>query len=136
MRSESEDTIQAAFFQWLAVHERRYPELALFYSIPNGSHKSIAARVRFKRTGLKSGVPDCHLPVAQSVPPKQDLNWSRQYGLWIEFKSKKGVLSDTQKEWIERLKASGHRVEVCRSWIDAANATIDYLQLPLKAVSA
>jgi hypothetical protein len=52
-------------------------------------------------------------------------------GLWIEFKSKHGQLSDNQKWWIDQLRSESHRVEVCRSWIEAANITIEYLNLPI-----
>ena len=122
MREQTEAKIQADFFTWLSQYEKRFPELQLWYSVPNGSHKSPAARSLHKRTGLKSGVPDTHLPVAKGI----------HAGLWIEFKSKVGKVSPTQKEWAEKLLVQGHEVKVCRTWTDAANATIDYLNLPLK----
>ena len=133
MNSEpTENQIQADFFRWVDLHAKRHPELSLFHSIPNGSHKSPAARGLFKATGLRPGVPDVHLPV-----PELD-HWAIQdgkVGLYIEFKAKRGQLSDSQKWWIERLLAQGHRVEVCRSWIDAANITIEHLGLPLEKLS-
>lgn len=119
---ESESYIQSAFFDWLKVHERKHPELSLFYAIPNGANKSITARMKFQREGLKPGVPDCHLPL-----PSQGKN-----GLWIEFKSKRGTVSDVQWTWITMLRMSGHQVEICRSWVDAANFTIEYLGLDIK----
>lgn len=128
----SENEIQAAFFDWLSRHESKHPELSLCFAIPNGSHKSPAARGLFKRTGLKPGVPDCFLPVAgyggDGVPMSQMVC----KGLWIEFKSKRGTVSETQRWWGEALKAYGHRVEVCRSWTDAANIVIEYLNLPME----
>lgn len=123
MINESENSIQAAFFKWLAVHEKRFPELALFYAIPNGANKSVASRMKFQREGLKSGVPDCHLPLQGRW---QGINWS---GLWIEFKSAKGRVTTEQKAWITNLRANGHVVYICRSWTEAANITIDYLGL-------
>lgn len=126
IKGPSENEIQAAFFSWLALHEKKYPELGLFYAIPNGSHKSPAARGLFKRTGLKAGVPDVHLPVRckQCAPAC--------IGLWIEFKTAKRKMSQTQIDWVVKLSQYGHGVELCRSWAEAANITIDYLALPLK----
>ena len=121
----SEQQIQTDFFSWLSVLEARFPELGLFYAIPNGSHKSFTARMVHQATGLKSGVPDTHLPLA--------MNGTR--GLWIEFKSKTGKLSENQERWITMLRCAGHRVEVCRSWIAAANVVIEYLQLPLEKIA-
>jgi hypothetical protein len=129
IKEPSEDQIQSDFFSWLALHEKKYPELALFYSIPNGSHKSPAARGLFKRTGLKSGVPDVHSPIGRGCYIAEE--WEYCIGLWIEFKSKKGVLSDSQKAWHDNLRSEKHLVEICRSWIEAANVTIDYLGLDI-----
>lgn len=117
----TENQIQAAFFDWLAVHEKRFPELGLFYAIPNGANKSPAARGLFKRTGLKAGVPDVHLPVARAA-----------LGLWIEFKATKGKVSEEQARWLNDLFQLGHATHVCRSWTEAADITMDYLNLPLK----
>lgn len=89
----------------------------MFYAVPNGANKSIIAAVKFKREGLKRGVPDCHLPVPND----------EHHGLWIEFKSKRGVVSDEQKQWIEDLRNAGHRVEICRSLEDAIEVTKSYL---------
>lgn len=127
----SENEIQASFFSWLKVHETRFPKLALFYAIPNGSHKSPAARGLFQRTGLKSGVPDCHLPVDGLNRDTAPINKLFCKGLWIEFKSKRGTVSPQQRMWHVSLEKVGHRVEVCRSWTDAANIVIEYLNLPV-----
>ncbi len=121
----SEESIQADFFSWLFINEGRFPDLALFHSVPNGSYKSVTARMLHKRTGLKAGVPDTHLPIARG----------EYIGLWIEFKSKTGKVSPEQKEWCMRLLSRGHRVELCRSWIAAANVTIEYLSLPIKPIA-
>lgn len=124
MRQQTENEIQMAFFQWLAFHEKKHPELSLFYAIPNGTNKSYTARMVHQATGLKSGVPDVHLPIANGF----------YNGLYIEFKAKRGVVSDKQQEWHERLRNVGHRVEIIRSWTDAANLVIDYLKLPVKKI--
>jgi hypothetical protein len=120
----SEAKIQGDFFSWLKLHERKHPQLALFFSVPNGTFRGPAARRLHAATGLKAGVPDCFL----SFPT------GRFHGLYIEFKSKTGRVSSEQARWMENLRGAGYRVELCRSWADAANVVIDYLSLPLKSV--
>lgn len=113
----TENQIQADYFRWCGIMSRKHPELELAFHIPNGSYKSVAARMIFKAIGLKPGVPDVFLPVPND----------QYHGLWIEFKTKKGRVSDYQLEWIEKLTGQGFAVLICRSWTDAANVTLNYL---------
>jgi hypothetical protein len=116
-KGPTENQIQIAYIEWAELRSRKIPELQLVYHIPNGSHKSPAARGLFKRLGQKAGVPDIHLPIGRG-----------QYiGLWIEFKSDKGRISEVQKRWHRLLEASGHRVVMSKDWKEAANITLDYL---------
>lgn len=123
-----EDQIQADFFVWVDLYRSRYPALDLIYAIPNGANKSKMARFIFKLTGLRSGVPDVHLPVPRLAHDPVSILWA---GLWIEFKSKTGTVTPNQKEWHAKLRAGHHRVDVCRTWQEGANAVIDYLDLPM-----
>lgn len=126
----SEDEIQASFFEWVDTFKARYPVLELFYAIPNGSNKSKTLRWVMKLTGLRSGVPDVCLPYPRAyVGVTGTLFYS---GLFIEFKRPGERPTPNQKEWILRLKNAKHRVEVCTSWMQAANIVIDYLGLGLE----
>ena len=118
VKHPSENQIQADFFRWAELRSRAVPSLELLYHIPNGSYKSPAARGLFKRIGQKAGVPDVHLPVAGG---------DGHIGLYIEFKTKIGRLSDHQREWIEKLEGESNRVVVCRTWWDAANEVLMHL---------
>lgn len=122
----SEASIQADFFEWVDLHALRYPELALIYAIPNEGNRSRLDGWKRKLTGRRAGVPDTHLPLPGQI---NDVNY---IGLFIEFKSAKGKVSDKQQQWINTLRSVGHYVAVCRSWPFAANLIIDYLSLPLK----
>jgi hypothetical protein len=129
----SEDEIQALFFKWVDLHISRFPELELWYAIPNAGFASKKQGALRKLTGRRSGVPDTHWPLpmpcsthATHVPPS-----GRWNGLWIEFKRPGEHPTAGQWEWITRLRVAGHRVEVCTSWTDGANVAIDYGQLPI-----
>lgn len=126
----SEDEIQASFFEWVDENKERYPVLDLFYAIPNGSNKSKVLRWVMKLTGLRSGVPDVHLPYPRAYVGVTGTIFYA--GLWIEFKRPGERPSSNQKVWILKLKNAKHRVEVCTSWHDAANVVIDYLGLKLE----
>lgn len=98
----SEHDEQRWFFDACNVRanfDRRY---ALPFAVPNGANKSVSARMKFKREGLKSGVPDIFVPVAIG----------KYHGAVIEMKAGKNKLSETQVWWISELSAGGYATTV------------------------
>ena len=92
----TEEQEQAAVFEWIVLMRNQFPELDLCFHIANGGLRSKPEAVRFKKIGVKPGVPDLFLPVARG-------GW---HGLFIEMKRQKGGrLSDEQKAWIDALTA-------------------------------
>lgn len=88
------------------------------YHIPNEGKRSMISGAVLKSMGLKRGVPDICLPVPRGG-----------YGaLYIEMKSENGVLSQDQKKFINSLRQAGNAVKVCRSWYDAMNVIVRYLE--------
>ena len=115
--TESEE--QCMLFEWAELSQAMYPELALLFHIPNGSCKPINQAIKFKREGLKPGVPDLCLPVARQG----------YHALYIEMKrSEGGRLSDAQKWWLENLHAQGNKAVVCNGFEEAASVIEDYLK--------
>ncbi len=115
--TESEE--QCMLFEWADVQRTKWPELDLLFHIPNGSSKSKYQAVKFKREGLKAGVPDLCLPVARQG----------YHALYIEMKrTEGGRLSDAQKWWLENLHAQGNKAVVCNGFEEAANVIEDYLK--------
>ena len=115
----TEEQEQAVVFQWAEIMENRYPELKLLYHVPNGGLRSKSEAVRFKRVGVKSGVPDICLPVARKG----------YHGLYIEMKRQKGgTLSKPQREWLDDLFAQGYLAVRC----DGADEAISTLERYLK----
>jgi hypothetical protein len=111
----SEDEQQIAVFDWIEAQSKKHPILDSIYAIPNGSNKSIQQRVLFKRTGLKSGVWDIHVPIPR-------LGFA---GLYIEMKWTSG-LSDNQKEFHKLLKDT-HVFAMCYTAKQAITVLESYL---------
>lgn len=115
--TESEE--QQTLFSWAALEcQRRHPELALLYHIPNGGARSRATAGRLKAEGVRAGVPDICLPVARGG----------YHALYIELKRVRGGrVSEKQEEMLAALAAQGNRCEVCKGWEAAKEAILRYL---------
>jgi hypothetical protein len=85
-----------------------------YYSIPNGTNKSKFLQWLFKKTGLKAGVPDLHIPVPVINKGLYDGVYEH-HGSFVEVKLPKGYVSGSQKEWHNKLKELGHLVVIIRS---------------------
>ena len=115
----TEEQEQVVVFKWAEIMSNRFPELRYLMHIPNGGLRSKSEAVRFKRAGVKKGVPDLFLPVARKG----------YHGLWIEMKRQKGGrLSPEQKEWIDGLFSQGSLAVRC----DGADEAIGMLERYLK----
>lgn len=115
----TESQEQQLLFEWAALSAGRWPELALMYHIPNGGSRSKSEAGRFRAEGVKAGVPDICLPVAQGG----------YHGLYIELKRVKGGrVSPAQQGWIAALRDQGYCACVCKGWDDAAHIIKAYLE--------
>jgi hypothetical protein len=123
-RQDIEHADQVAVFEWCRMNEAQYPDLELFYAIPNGGHRHISVAKRLKAEGVKSGVLDTHLPVERGG----------YIGLWIEMKTEDGKVRPSQVWWMERLIEEGHMVKVARSAQEAIDILIEYESLPRSVV--
>ena len=108
---------QAMLIAWARTTESHWPELALLHAIPNGGWRHKATAGRLKAEGLKAGVPDLCLPVARHP----------FHGLYLEMKSKKGRVRQSQKWWLDQLNAQGYRAVVCRGFAQAVDVITEYL---------
>lgn len=119
---------QEALIAWAALHEPRYPELALLLHIPNGGWRHPSTGAALKRRGVRPGVPDLLLPVGRCG----------RHGLWIELKrrGKKAVATQDQQRWLAALETQGYAVAVCHGWEAAAQALLGYLEGPARCARA
>ncbi len=119
LKLRNEDAIQAEIVRWSYAETKNQPDLWLLHHCPNGGFRGMQAGMRFKALGVKAGVPDVVLPVPRG----------KYYGLWIEVKTATGKVSDSQKEWHERLTKIGHFVVVIRTAEEGIETIKQYLNL-------
>lgn len=117
-RRELELELQIAVIQWADLQAKcGRRELELLYAIPNGLWTTPAQAGKAKASGLKAGVPDLHLPVSRSG----------FIGLWIEMKSSRGRLQESQVWWHDRLISEGALVALCFNASQAIDSLEKYL---------
>ncbi len=114
---------QYAVMLWSQQPEirRKWPELALLHAIPNGGTRDPAEARQLKRTGVKKGVPDLHLPAPRGP----------YHSLYIEMKRPGGRASKEQMWWIERLRSQGNAAYICEGWKEGVQCLETYLKLPI-----
>ena len=109
---------QVALFEWARVSVNTYPELCNMFAIPNGGarHKAVAGKLKME--GVRAGVPDICLAVANH----------KHHGLFIEMKFGQNKLQDEQKAWKDKLEIEKYAHVVCYTWIEAKDEITKYLE--------
>ncbi len=117
----TENQHQANVLKWSQqpAVRARWPELKLLHHIPNGGRRDPIEGRHLKQQGVKSGVPDLCLPVAQGG----------YHGLYIELKTQTGRPTEEQKWWGEQLLEQGYMWEVCHGWQNAVRVLEWYMEL-------
>lgn len=135
------------------------PALGRLYAIHNQGHGDRIRGNRARAEGVKTGVPDTHLPIPRLasdldhetfgplVVPYRDggYGFGVVCGLYIELKVREvtkpgvrkaevvvrraGTTSDQQDDWINFLRGAGHAVAVCYGWEEARDVLLAYLGL-------
>lgn len=103
----AEEQIQKDIVTWCDRHD------VLCWHTPNGGQRNAREGAKFKRLGVKAGVPDLFIP---------------EFKLFIELKTEIGRLSEAQIKMLNALNDYGYNVSVCRSTFDAVNIIKGYLQ--------
>jgi hypothetical protein len=115
----TEEQEQRALLQWIALHERQYPALRLFFHVPNGGKRPKGEAGKMHSLGQKAGVPDLFLLVARGP----------FHGLAIELKAVGGRATNAQLTWIGALREHGYCAEICQGWEQARIVIEKYLAL-------
>lgn len=116
-KTQREAAEQIALFEWAAMQQGKYPELAMMFHVPNGGSRNELEAANLKRQGVKAGVLDVWLPV-----PRGGF-----HGLVIEMKAGKNKPTQEQLWWIANLIKQGYYVSVSYSWKDASDKILNYL---------
>ncbi len=105
----TEDNLQKQVATYLDFSE------AVWFHSPNGGKRNLLEAIKFKKMGVKSGVPDCLI-----------LNQRQGFkGLAIELKVGKNQPTQNQMDWLEDLARLGYLCWV--SWsLDEVVALIDW----------
>lgn len=118
LQHASEDTEQASLFDWLRIKRYRgQPLITWAFAVPNGGSRHPAEAAKFKRCGVKAGVPDVMLVLPAGA----------YHGLFLELKAYGGRLSDVQREFHAVLREAGYQVETCYGWVEASEVIENYL---------
>lgn len=116
MKHEESD-IQKAFIKWINL---QYPKSAAFIMhIPNGGKMTAIRGKRLKDLGVKAGVADILFMCKNN-------NFG---GLWLEFKTKKGIQSKSQKEFENLCNAAQYDYQIVRNIEEAILAFKRYISL-------
>lgn len=99
----NEHQLQVACVNYFRI---KYPNYLIF-AIPNAGKRSIRAGVYYKAEGLVAGVPDLFVPEPCGYFS----------GLFIEMKteSKSSRPTPAQENMMQKLRARGYSVHVCRN---------------------
>jgi hypothetical protein len=114
-KRDIEHTEQARFFA--IIRKLAHPAVQWTFAVPNGFLETSSKRIRAWREGMQSGVWDVFVPY-----PSKGF-----HGLFIEFKSPTGTLSDHQKAFCNTVGPRGYKMEVVRSYKQALFVLQDYL---------
>ena len=118
----SETRIQTLFMNWCRkIAKFEDARFELIHHIPNGGNRNAREGHKFKMMGVVAGIPDICVPIPTPTCP----------GLYIEFKTDTGRLSEKQERIIWLLEKQGYTVLLCRTPMEAKKGVEDYLDLQL-----
>lgn len=104
----SEHVEQRCFVEWVRLKHK-----VRIFAIPNGGKRNAVEAMRLVVEGVSSGVPDLFVP---------------EWLLWVEMKTKAGVVSAPQKDWIAYLNGIGHTAIVARGFEDGMTQVETFLR--------
>lgn len=102
-RASPEEDLQRSVFEWIFLHEGKYPALEFTMHVPNGGRRSKGEAGRFKAMGVRKGVADVINPFAQPGGA----------GFACELKAPKGRATPEQAKYLQVAKANGWVTGIC-----------------------
>lgn len=112
----SEETIHKTVIEWVRLH----PMLKrLVIHFPNEGPRTLRFGKLLKDMGMRAGVSDLFIAMAS-----HGFN-----GAWIELKSEKGIISSSQKEFLNDMSQQNYFTAVCWSIDEAINTISWYVNI-------
>lgn len=119
---------QVKLFQWAKLSEKKYPELALMFAIPNGGDRHAIVGKKLRDEGVKRGIPDIFLPVFRAFLSHPPLMPDIFCGLFIEMKRDfKEKPRPEQEKWMDNLEKQGYKCVIGYGFEDARDKILKYL---------
>lgn len=109
----NESLIQRSCVMWFRLC---YPDSVIF-AIPNGGNRSAVTGAMLKAEGVLAGVPDLFIMAARG-----DV-----HGLFVEVKTAKGVVQQSQIDFADKAHKAGYSVAVVRSFDDFREIVTEYM---------
>ena len=116
-RHKPEETAMIVFFDYCRAMAHAHKGYGLAFHIPNESKSSIQRRMTMKRAGVKKGIPDICVPIAND----------KFASLFIEMKIKPNKPSPEQMQLIRELNQVGNYAALCWSADEAIEMLNKYL---------
>jgi len=119
VRKALEAEVQKAFFQWVALQAKQDWRYLNIMATPNqGGFDPRWGKIRLAE-GMSPGFPDISVLV-----PKEPY-----HGLFIELKTARGRVRDTQQEWIDRLVAMQYKAIIVKTdhWEELRDIVQDWM---------
>ena len=116
-KADVEHQLQVAEIAWTDMQGMFWPELTTIYAIVNQGNRGDLGHIRMTSEGLKSGMPDLHLPVAKR-------GWN---SLYIENKTLTGRVNKNQLTRMGILQKHGNLCYVIRAHRDFVTLLTWYL---------
>lgn len=103
---EREERLQRAVVQHLMLC---LPDDVVWYSVPNGGHRSASQGARLKATGVRAGVPDLAFVLPNGRAAFIELKCEKDH------LGRRTYLSPEQKEFCGQIMKAGGLCALCRS---------------------
>ena len=113
----SESHEQASLISWWHLAGPKLAPNVVLAAIPNGGARDAITGARLKREGVVRGMPDLALLCARCG----------RHALFLEMKTSRGRVSESQRNLFPLLEAQGYGVAVCHGWREAAETVEAYL---------
>lgn len=112
---QDEHNTQVACVNWFRY---QYPNIAkVLFAVPNGGRRDRVTGAKLKAEGAMAGVADMVLLYPTAL----------YHALCIEFKTKTGRQSDSQKQFAEAVKQFGNAYVIVRSFDEFVSIVEQYL---------